>query len=145
MLLPEPPASQASAAATSGFCCRNLGLSLSLCRQEPGVTVVCTDTVTVPELSARRTLGVCWRPVCLPPATLPHATVTARYYPVYTRRLNTAIKGNRAILLLLPLDVVQSVKVGSGLTRGGAASSSRCGAPGVWAVLAQNSLPVCRV
>jgi hypothetical protein len=34
------------------------------------------------------------------------------YYPLYTRSLNMSIKGNRALLLLLPPDVMESVKVG---------------------------------
>ena len=33
-----------------------------------------------------------------------------RYYPSVIRSLNTSIKGNRALLLLLPEDVVSSVK-----------------------------------
>ncbi len=33
------------------------------------------------------------------------------YYPRVTRRLNESVKANRALLLLLPEDVVQGVKV----------------------------------
>jgi hypothetical protein len=33
------------------------------------------------------------------------------YYPRITKRLNESVKGNRALLLLLPEDVVQGVKV----------------------------------
>ncbi len=34
------------------------------------------------------------------------------YYPVYIRMLNSSIKVNRALLLLVPVDVVDSVQVG---------------------------------
>ncbi len=37
--------------------------------------------------------------------------VLCSYYPLYTRALNDSVKGNRALLLLLPVDVVQRVKV----------------------------------
>ncbi len=37
----------------------------------------------------------------------------ALYYPSLIRALNVSIKGNRALLLLLPEDVVSSVKVGA--------------------------------
>jgi hypothetical protein len=46
------------------------------------------------------------------PACAPPLCVSApRYYPLYTRRLNTEVKGNRALLLLLPMDVIDSVSV----------------------------------
>lgn len=38
-------------------------------------------------------------------------TGSGSYFPLYTRKLNNAVKGNRALLLLLPTDVVDSVKV----------------------------------
>jgi hypothetical protein len=34
-----------------------------------------------------------------------------RYYPLYTRALNDAVKGNRELLLLLPPEIVDRVKV----------------------------------
>jgi hypothetical protein len=39
----------------------------------------------------------------------------SRYFPMYTWQLNSSVKGNRALLLLLPIDVVESVKVGTGV------------------------------
>ncbi len=52
----------------------------------------------------------------LAPFTAPllYTICCCRYYPLYTRALNRAVKGNRALLLLLPPDVVDSVKVWGG-------------------------------
>ncbi len=33
------------------------------------------------------------------------------YFPLYTRALNASVKGNRALLLLLPTEIVDRVKV----------------------------------
>ncbi len=43
--------------------------------------------------------------LCFVPHVLPS------YFPMYTRKLNVAVKGNRALLLLLPIDVVSNVQV----------------------------------
>ncbi len=50
---------------------------------------------------------MCHGGACVPPPILP----CTRYYPMYTTALNSSVKGNRALLLLLPHDVIDSVKV----------------------------------